>query len=271
MKTIISKIAALSIILTALTGLFSCEKIDTNSSPNAYTRVLDVSAVGVSSIIEDNLKTVFLDEPIIQGDDEALLLHMLDEEKLARDVYNALYEKWNVSIFSNIAAAEQNHLNAILLLINSYTNLEVEVGEAGVYSKDEFALLYTQLVAQGSESLEAAYSVGALIEELDINDLLIYLDQTSNENVIIVFENLLRGSKNHLRAFNKNLVALGVEYTTQYLDAIIFEEIINAPMEQGKNYAKRNDNGKEGKSGKKGKGSNGQGKNGGNANGDCAL
>ena len=39
----------------------------------------------------------------------------------------------------------------------------------------------------------------------------------SNENIIIVFENLQKGSRNHLRAFNRQLVSLGVTYIPIYI------------------------------------------------------
>jgi len=42
------------------------------------------------------------------------LLQMREEEKLAHDVYMALYEKWGKQIFSNIAASEETHTNAVL-------------------------------------------------------------------------------------------------------------------------------------------------------------
>mgnify|MGYP003589105545 CR=1 FL=1 len=37
------------------------------------------------------------------------LLLMREEEKLARDLYLALYDKWGTRAFSNIAQSEQHH------------------------------------------------------------------------------------------------------------------------------------------------------------------
>lgn len=256
-KTVIAGLAALAFV-----GFMSCESISSPNESTGYTTLLDVEADGISSINETELKSVVVDEPILSENEETLLLHMKDEEKLARDVYNAMYGKWNASIFSRIANAEQKHLNAIMLLIENYTVLETEEGEPGEYENEDFKLLYDQLVVQGTASLEQAYTVGALIEELDIYDLKNYLSQVSNENIIIVFENLMRGSRNHLRAFNKNLVSLGIEYEPQYLDAVTYDEIVNSPMEQGKRYRKRNGGG----NGNQGRGGNGQG---GNGDGTC--
>jgi hypothetical protein len=264
MKKSIKNIAAFGLIALAFMVFASCENMDTNSNQSTYTTVLEVMPDGTSSVLEADLKSVLDDEPVTLSSDEELLAHMKDEEKLARDVYNTLYTKWNVLIFSNIAKAEQKHLDAVMLMINTYTSLDLEEGEAGVYDDETFAILYTQLVAQGSESLEQAYTVGALIEELDIYDLVLYLNQTSNENIVLVFENLMRGSKNHLRAFNRNLVALGVSYEPQYIDQLTFDEIVNSAMEQGKRYKKHNGGG----NGNGGNGNGGQGgSGGGNGNG----
>lgn len=41
------------------------------------------------------------------------LRHMREEEKLARDVYQQLYEKWQLTVFKNIAASEETHFRAV--------------------------------------------------------------------------------------------------------------------------------------------------------------
>ena len=45
------------------------------------------------------------------------VVFMREEEKLARDVYLTLAESWDCPIFTNIAAAEQRHMDAVGLLI----------------------------------------------------------------------------------------------------------------------------------------------------------
>ena len=37
------------------------------------------------------------------------IIHMREEEKLARDVYNFLFEKWEMNPFGNIRQSEQTH------------------------------------------------------------------------------------------------------------------------------------------------------------------
>ena len=79
---------------------------------------------------------------------------------------------------------------------------------------------------------------GALIEELDIKDLQEYLEVVKNENIKIVFENLLRESRNHLRAFNRQLDNLGVEYTPVYITQEEYDQIVSTPNETGNQQRK---------------------------------
>lgn len=46
------------------------------------------------------------------------LIQMREEEKLARDVYKTLWEKWGNQIFSNIAQSEQTHTDAIMKILS---------------------------------------------------------------------------------------------------------------------------------------------------------
>lgn len=131
------------------------------------------------------------------------LLYMYEEERLARDIYTALAGQWDVPIFSNIAASEQTHMNAVELLIFTYDLDLPETGAPGSYAFEELESLYRDLLGQGSISLEQALAVGAAIEELDIADLEERMARTDNEDILITYERLRRGSINHLRAFTR--------------------------------------------------------------------
>lgn len=134
------------------------------------------------------------------------ILFMREEEKLARDVYTFLYEKWGVKEFQTIAASESRHMSRVKTLLDRY-GLEdpVATDRPGVFVNDELQAAYASLVAQGSLSLEDAYKVGVTIEELDIADLQDGLKSTTKRDVTRVFQSLLRGSQNHLAAFTRLL------------------------------------------------------------------
>jgi len=48
--------------------------------------------------------------------------------------------------------------------------------------------------------------VGITIEDLDIKDLQEKLKITDNNDVKMVFENLMKGSRNHMRSFYKQIL-----------------------------------------------------------------
>lgn len=158
------------------------------------------------------------------------VVYMREEEKLARDVYIALEEAWDMQIFTNIAQSEQRHMDAILTLIDCYGLVDPVVDDTpGAFTDASLAALYTTLVAAGSESPLEALKVGALIEELDIVDLRAALAGTDNVDVTRVFENLLCGSENHLRSFAAQLAAVDAAYTAQYLSQEEFDAIAASP------------------------------------------
>jgi hypothetical protein len=58
-------------------------------------------------------------------------------------------------------------------------------------------------------SLSEALQVGVLIEEFDIKDLNQALTVTQQPQMRLIYQNLLRASHNHLRAFARNLERRG--------------------------------------------------------------
>ncbi len=160
--------------------------------------------------------------------EEADLLLMREEEKLARDVYLALHEQWGARVFANISQSEQRHMDALGTLITRYGLEDPVVDDTpGAFTNPDFTVLYDELVADGEVSLAAALRVGAYIEDLDIVDLRDAIRRTRHNDIRMVYENLLDGSCNHLRAFVRNLAALGEVYLPEFLTPEEFAEIIN--------------------------------------------
>lgn len=164
------------------------------------------------------------------------LLYMREEEKLARDVYRTLSEKWQVRVFANIAQSEQRHMDALKVLLDKYAlDDPVTHDEVGAFTNPDLQELYTQLLASGEESLVHALQVGASIEDLDLKDLQEALKNTTQSDVQMVYAQLMRGSRNHLRAFVRNLTAAGATYTPQYLAQAEYDAIVQTAMERGGN------------------------------------
>ena len=169
------------------------------------------------------------------SDSEVLdIKYLREEEKLARDVYLALGEIWDVPVFTKIAQAESRHMAAVEQLIDRY-GLEDPVGDhdRGEFEDETLAGLYQQLVGAGSVSLLDAYKVGAKIEEMDIADLQQALLETERADMERLYESLERGSRNHLRAFDAQIEATGETYQAEFLSQAEYEAIAASAREQG--------------------------------------
>ena len=168
-----------------------------------------------------------------EADKEALIF-MREEEKLAHDVYLVMYELWGIPIFQNISSSEQSHTEAVKTLLDGYNVPDPAHDAVGVFTNPELQALYNELVAQGSQSLSDALRVGLAIEEIDILDLQERLAQTDNTDIQHVFNNLLEGSYNHLRAFTSTLMTqTGETYQAQYMSQEAYQTIIGASLEGG--------------------------------------
>lgn len=133
------------------------------------------------------------------------LLYLIEEEKLAHDVYAKLYERYGANVFGTILKSEATHQSEVLALLKARGIDDPRSTIAGVFTNDDLQSLYNKLVAQGNQSVTEAYKVGVAIEELDIVDISKQLETAADTDVITVLEKLRRGSENHLRAFNRRL------------------------------------------------------------------
>jgi len=151
---------------------------------------------------------------VISADD---LVFLREEEKLARDVYLTLYDRWGFQVFGNIADSEQRHTSSVLGLLDAYDIPDPVVDDqVGVFTNAEIAHLYDELVALGQTSEIDALVVGATIEDLDIYDITEMLRNTDARNVTRVLESLRCGSHSHARAFDRVLQTYGITYQPQY-------------------------------------------------------
>ncbi|WP_081857834.1 DUF2202 domain-containing protein [Thiomonas sp. FB-Cd] len=152
------------------------------------------------------------------------LLLMREEEKVARDVYIRLLERWDIRPFGNISGAEQVHMDAILALLEHHGLPDPAQGlVVGRFHRTDLQDLYDQLIEQGLRSQADAVRVGLLIEELDIADLQKAARRTNKPEIRAVYAELERGSRNHLRAFYHWKQMLGIDYAPQHLPATEFE------------------------------------------------
>jgi hypothetical protein len=170
----------------------------------------------------------------LSAEEEADILFMREEEKLARDVYIFLYDQWANAVFDNISASEQRHMDSMAVLVNTYGLTDpVQDSRVGAFTNPDLATLFTTLTVRGQVSQLEALRVGAFIEEVDMRDIQAAIDNSDHADINQTYENLLRGSRNHLRAFVRTIENLGVVYEAQVLPQSEVDAIVDSPIERG--------------------------------------
>ena len=164
----------------------------------------------------------------------AHMRYMREEEKLAHDVYVAMVNLWGAPIFGRIAQSELRHTEAVGRLLSAYGVPDPSLHRGpGQFEDENLAALYAALIKKGSQSVEQALWVGGLIEEVDIADLEHAVSSTTKPDIIRVYTNIHRGSRNHLRQFAGSLQQMGVAYAPQKLPAAEVQGILTTLMENG--------------------------------------
>ena len=214
------------LFVAVLSGCSNAQENETSSSEYI---------VDQSDLVDGNELIKDIPESQLSEDETAGLVLMREEEKLARDVYNILGERWGANIFTNIANSEQTHMDAIKVLLDRY-NIEdpVQNNSTGVFTSPELDGLYKNLITQGNLSLLDAFIVGATIEDLDIKDLNELSGKTDNADIITTYNSLNKGSRNHLRAYIEQIINNNGSYSPQYISQEEFDAIISSEQEKGK-------------------------------------
>lgn len=121
---------------------------------------------------------------------DEMLHYAIEDEYLALGEYQTIMEKFNITRpYSNIAESEKTHISYLEELYAAHGKAIPEI--------DAQSHLYIPT------SLKEAAEVGV---QAEINNIAMYekfLDQDLPADVRDVFENLMRGSENHLRAFRR--------------------------------------------------------------------
>lgn len=183
---IVGALAAMVIVAAAATLLLKDSTSPSSTSlPNLQTEVVPGNASEPTTV--------------------ELLTYLIEEEKLAHDVYTKMNELWGARVFGNILQSESTHQEEVLRLLAARGVADPRTDTVGTFNNASLQALYDQLIAQGSQSAAEAYKVGVAIEEKDIADINAQLKTASDADVITVLEKLRRGSENHLRAFNRQI------------------------------------------------------------------
>lgn len=192
-------------------SFYGCGDSQKVAEDTGYSAILDLDSFPLATL---------------NSEQKFALAHMWNEEKLAHDLYLALNEVQAASQFVNIATkSEVTHIELVENLVARYdiniTNLadytiayseaELRAMDAGVFGVSEIQTLYNDLYNRGKINLQAALEVGCIVEVVDVDDLNIYINDTSYpEDLVSTFKILRDGSYKHYWAFDGALKQRGV-------------------------------------------------------------
>lgn len=122
---------------------------------------------------------------------EEMLIYAIEDEYLAKAEYEKIMSQFDVTRpFSNIMKAETQHISALLPLFEKY----------GITVPDNTASEYLVI----PETLAEIFSIGV---EAEVANIAMYekflADPDLPEDVKLVFTALMKGSENHLKAFER--------------------------------------------------------------------
>lgn len=198
----VSVIAAAGLGLAGVAvGVTAVNNSASEASPSITQTALPATSPTPERTVADSETT---SPPTAQSTDD-LLLYLIEEEKLAHDVYTVLGDQWGSNVFTNIVASETSHQDQVAALLAARGIADPRSSEIGVFVDPELQGLYDSLIAQGSVSLADAYAVGVAIEEKDIVDLNEAMATTTDADVLATLQRLLSGSESHLAAFSRKI------------------------------------------------------------------
>jgi hypothetical protein len=133
-----------------------------------------------------------------------MLTFIVQEEKLAHDLYVQLASTSGAVQFQNVLNSESTHISLVQGLLTTYNIVDPTVGLAeGEFVNQDLQALYDSLLASGSVDRAGAIAAGIAVEEKDIADIEVMLASELPSDVASVLERLLSGSQNHLAAFQR--------------------------------------------------------------------
>lgn len=201
--------------------------------------VLEVKSDGVTTFNLAGETPPFDSTADLTADEIEFVYAVREDEKVARDLYAAFFEKYSLKVFSNISKSEANHMRAVEILLDYYEIDFPVPGAYGVFEDSARQAIYDSLVIKGSTALEG-FRVMAQLEEENIISYTDVLEDITNPNIKIVIENLGKASENHFKAAIRQITALGGTYTPVQMTQEEYSALIAKGFEQGKRYRYKN-------------------------------
>jgi len=155
---------------------------------------------------------------ILSPVEQADLVEILREERMARDLYRAFYRQHRLPVFKRIAESESRHADTVARMLVRF-RLGVGSGYGGHQAS------FRRALAMGSRSVGEALEAAMSLEMADIDEIAEAAARSGNVHVRCVLAQLGGGSFNHLRAFARQLVRRGISTELRWQDFVSREEL----------------------------------------------
>lgn len=154
----------------------------------------------------------------ISAEESKQVIQILEQRKMARDLYYKLYKTWHSDTFKRLSDSEQIYLNSLKKLTTKLNIIDPTIDDTkGVFSSDYITKLYIDFSKIGLSSDYEAFRIAATVQDLMINDINQLLNSSSDKSIIDAMNNTKQGSISHLRACNREIKKFGMTYQAQFL------------------------------------------------------
>lgn len=188
--------ALTAVALTAALGMGACTAQEESAAPaGTATETVTVTESATPA------------ETAGEYESADLLRRLIEEEKVAHDLYLAFDEMYGARVFGNITESEVSHQDRVLAVMEDKGVEDPRLPEPGQFADPGLQELYDDFLERGSADLPAAYQAGVDFEVMDIDGLEEELAQApeSDTDLTELLEYLIKGSKNHLEAFQRQV------------------------------------------------------------------
>ncbi|MFA5358953.1 MAG: DUF2202 domain-containing protein [Patescibacteria group bacterium] len=225
-------------LLLAIIFLFAgCAGRGTDNQQTERERIIVIDDSGASTIDLELFKKI-----INQNSAEGLgekektgLVYLAGEEKMLRDFFAKMAEKYREKPFGYLATAESGHVAAVKILLEKYeladqAGMDLPTGEFADKKIKEF---FDKQTVAGEASGEAALVAGLEMIEFNIKDIEQFTFSTARPDLRQSYNLLAQVARNHLRELWKSLPEKEGElkYKPKYISEEQFKSIVDSATE----------------------------------------
>jgi hypothetical protein len=159
---------------------------------------------------------------------EAVIMYLVEQEKLAHDFYRSLDTIWVTDIFNRVANEEFEHvgkLSAVAAELMISVPNHFNEYPTGQFTDSKLRHLYAELMIAANFSLEDAYRTCANLEERKMYDLKMALKEPNFELENLTYKALLIGSEDNFKVFIRALSEMESSYAPVILTPSEFEAL----------------------------------------------